>query len=84
MLEKNKAKGIFTALEIVGAIVFIFGVMWQGAESLALEPQQWMMLYGLIDVLACEIIKRTIDHKFPEPEPDEGSDSGREEEESDR
>lgn len=83
--KKNEVKGLLTALEVLGAVVFIFGALWESAEVMTLSPQGFMMLYGALDVITCEIVKRVIDWKFPESEEDEGqgTEPKSEEEESD-
>lgn len=69
MLRENKesVKAYITALEIFLIIIAGFGAVWKSTLMFALSPQGFMMLYGAIGAIACEIVKRAIDWKFPDP-----------------
>lgn len=66
MSNKKSYKQVFIGLQVLGAVVAVFGALWQGTESLSLSVPQFMMLYGVLDVAACEVVKRLLDWKFPD------------------
>lgn len=47
-------------LELLFASAFVFGIMWQGAESFMLSVPQFLMLYGGLGALVCELAARSL------------------------
>lgn len=64
-------KGGLTALQVIFAIVAVFGAVWESTLLLSLTIPEFMMLYGFFGVFACEIVKRALEWKFPEEELEE-------------
>lgn len=44
--------------EILGIAAFIFGAFWKGANVMALSPSEFLMLYGGLGAVICEIVAR--------------------------
>lgn len=47
-------------LELLFASAFVFGVMWQGAETFMLSVPQFLMLYGGLGALICDLVARAL------------------------
>jgi hypothetical protein len=45
-------------IECFGIAIFIFGLLWNGTEVMKLTTPQFMMLYGGIGAVICEILAR--------------------------
>lgn len=62
MDEVNRKRGYIAVrmLELLFAASFVFGIMWQGAETFVLSVPQFLMLYGGTGTLVCEIAARAL------------------------
>lgn len=62
MNEKNRKYAYIGVrmLELLFASALVFGLMWQGAESLMLSVPGFLILYGLIGTLTCELTARAL------------------------
>lgn len=47
-------------LELIFASAFVFGIMWQGAESFRLSIPQFLILYGIIGAAMCELAAQAL------------------------
>ncbi len=50
-------------LEIICVAIFIFGFLWNGTEVLNLTTPQFLMLYGGMGAVICEILARIFSKK---------------------
>jgi len=50
-------------LELLFVAAFVFGAMWEGAELLRLRVSQFLMLYGLIGMMASEAVARALQRR---------------------
>jgi hypothetical protein len=53
----------FRYLEIICIGAFIFGFLWNGTEVMSLTTPQFMMLYGGMGAVICEILARVFSKK---------------------
>ena len=47
-------------LELLFAAALVFGMMWQGTETFRLSVPQFLMLYGGVGTLVCEVTARAL------------------------
>ena len=50
-------------IEGICIAVFVFGVLWNGTEVLKLSTPQFLMLYGGLGALICELFARLFSKK---------------------
>jgi len=50
-------------IELFCIAVFIFGILWGGTEELKLTTPQFMMLYGGLGTVICEMLARLFSKK---------------------
>lgn len=83
-LENNseKVKGFIRAIQVLFIIVFMLGAVWQSTIVFELTIQQFMMLYGALGAIVCEVIIRLLEWKFPEEETEEVVDESEPEKEN--
>jgi hypothetical protein len=53
----------FRYIEIICAGAFIFGFLWNGTETLKLTISQFLMLYGGLGAVICEVLARLFSKK---------------------
>jgi hypothetical protein len=55
-------------IELICVAAFLFGLLWQGADTLRLTVPQFMMLYGGVGAVVCEAMARLLNRsaKFRE------------------
>ena len=62
-MEKNEKYIVVRYIEIICIAVFIFGLLWNGTEIMNLTTPQFMMLYGGVGGIICEILARLFSGK---------------------
>jgi len=64
-MTEEKHVGYLAAryIEIVCIALFIFGFLWNGTEVLNLTTPQFLMLYGGLGAILCEILARIFSKK---------------------
>jgi len=65
-MEEANRKYVYIAvrmIELISIAAVIFGVMWNGAETLQLKVSEFMMAYGAIGAIVSEITARLLKPK---------------------
>lgn len=61
--EPNTKYLIARYIEGLCIAIFVFGVLWNGTEVLKLSTPQFLMLYGGLGAVICELLARLFSKK---------------------